>query len=142
MNNEIKRNWFYTQSSEEVWEYLTKSELIEKWLMPNDFKLEVGHEFTFSTNPIPPLELNGTFYCKVMEIIPLKRLVYSWQGGSSKSNPTLKTIVEWTLEAKEDGTELKLVHTGFTADNESILNAMYGGWDDHIQKMIKALNTK
>lgn len=142
MNTEIKRNWFFNQSPEQVWEYLTRSELIKIWLMPNDFKLEVGHEFTFTTNPIPPLELNGTFYCKVIEFIPQKKLVYSWKGGLTKSNPSLETIVEWNLEAKEGGTELKLVHTGFTSENESILNAMYGGWDDHIQKMIKDLNSK
>jgi len=142
MKTHIKRHWLFTQSKEEVWEYLTKPELIAKWLMPNNFKLEEGHEFTFTTNPIPQLGLSGTFYCKVIEIVPIQKLVYSWQGGVSKTNPTLETIVEWTLESKGEGTKLNLIHTGFTKDNESILNAMYGGWDDHIQKILKDLNTK
>jgi len=141
MNNEIKRQWFYDQPANEIWAYLTKAELIESWLMPNDFKPEVGHEFTFKTNPIPDLGLSGTFHCKVLEIVPLERLVYSWNGGLSKQQPTLKTIVEWTLVAKENGTELQLIHRGFTDLNNTIMNAMFHGWDEHIQKMITHLKT-
>ncbi len=63
MKTEIKHKWFYNQSAEEIWEYLTKAELIEKWLMPNDFEPIVGHEFKFTTNPIPSLGLDGNFYC-------------------------------------------------------------------------------
>lgn len=140
MKTEIKRDWFFNQSIQEVWDYLTKAELIEKWLMPNDFELKVGHEFKFTTNPIPAMDLSGTFNCKVLEIIPLKKLVYSWAGGLTEENPSLETIVEWTLETRDDGTELKLVHHGFKQENESILDAMYHGWDKHIQNMVKNLN--
>ncbi len=140
MKTEIKHKWFYNQSPEEIWEYLTKAELIEKWLMPNNFELKMGHEFRFKTNPIPSLGLDGNFYCKVLEIVPLKKLVYSWKGGLSEKNPTLETIVEWTLEAKESGTELRLAHTGFKEDNGSILAAMFDGWDKNIQKMLTHLN--
>lgn len=136
MKTEIKHKWFYNQSAEEIWEYLTKAELIEKWLMPNDFEPKVGHEFKFTTNPIPSLGLDGNFYCKVLEIIPLKKLVYSWKGGTSKNNLTLETIVEWTLEPKENGTELSLTHSGFKEDNASILTAMFDGWNKNIQKML------
>lgn len=141
MKTEIKHKWFYHQSSKEIWEFLTKAELIEKWLMPNDFELKLGHEFKFTTNPIPSLNLDGNFYCKVLEIIPFKKLVYSWNGGSSKNNPTLETIVEWTLETKDKGTELTLVHSGFKKDNASILTAMFDGWDKNIQKMFNQLNS-
>ncbi|MDL5513315.1 SRPBCC domain-containing protein [Arenibacter sp. M-2] len=139
MKTEIKHKWFYHQSSKEIWEFLTKAELIEKWLMPNNFELKLGHEFKFTTNPIPSLNLDGNFYCKVLEIIPLKKLVYSWNGGLSKNNPTLETIVEWTLETKDKGTELTLVHSGFKEGNSSILTAMFDGWDKNIQKMFTNL---
>lgn len=39
----------------------------------------------FTTNPISSLGLDGNFYCKVLEIIPLKKLSYSWKGGSSEN---------------------------------------------------------
>ncbi len=142
MKTEIKHKWFYNQSPEEIWEYLTKAELIEKWLMLNNFELKMGHEFRFKTNPIPSLGLDGNFYCKVLEIVPLKKLVYSWKGGLSEKNPTLETIVEWTLEAKESGTELSLAHTGFKEGNSSILAAMFDGWDKNIQKMLTHLNLR
>jgi uncharacterized protein YndB with AHSA1/START domain len=141
MKTEIKHKWFYNQSAEEIWEYLTKAELIEKWLMPNDFEPKVGHEFKFMTNPIPSLGLDGNFYCKVLEIIPLKKLVYSWKGGTSKNNLTLETIVEWTLEPKENGTELSLTHSGFKEDNASILTAMFDGWNKNIEKMLYHLKS-
>ncbi len=136
MKTEIKHNWHYDQSVEEIWEYLTKAELMEKWLMPNDFELIVGHEFKFTTNPIPSLSLDGNFYCKVLEILPLKKLVYSWKGGANKSEPTLDTIVEWTLEAKENGTELRLIHSGFKEENGPIHAGMFDGWNKNIQKML------
>ncbi|OWW23364.1 hypothetical protein B4Q04_21215 [Zobellia sp. OII3] len=141
MRTEIKHTWFYNQSPQEIWDYLTKAELIEKWLMPNDFELKLGHEFKFTTNPIPSLNLDGKFYCKILEIIPLKKLVYSWNGGLSKNNPTLETIVKWTIIARENGTELKLVHSGFKKDNASILTAMFDGWDKNIQKMLNQINS-
>ncbi|MCM4156311.1 SRPBCC domain-containing protein [Gramella sp. AN32] len=141
MKTEIKHRWFYNQSPAQIWEYLTKAELIEKWLMPNDFEPKVGHEFKFTTNPIPSLSLDGNFHCKVMEIIPLKKLVYSWKGGSG-GEITLDTIVEWTLVPKENGTELTLLHSGFKEENASILTAMFDGWDKNIKKMLEHLNAE
>jgi len=37
---------------ERVWRTLTKSDLIAKWLMPNDFEPVVGYVFTFQTRPM------------------------------------------------------------------------------------------
>ena len=142
MRTEIKRQWFFKQAPEEVWEYLTRSELIAKWLMPNDFEPIVGHDFKFQTNPIPSLGLDGNFYCKVLEFIPFKKLTYSWKGGLSSEEIALDTIVEWTLKPKEDGTELNLVHSGFKQENHSILTAMFDGWHEHILKMTDSLNSE
>lgn len=140
MKTEINHQWFYEQSSSEIWEYLTQSELIALWLMPNNFKAVPGHEFEFRTNPIPGLGLSGIFYCEVLEILPLKKLVYNWKGGPDKDQITLDTIVEWTLEEQENGTVLKLKHSGFKKENYSILTGMTDGWRKNIKKMIDQLN--
>ena len=137
MQTEIKHQWTYEQSPNEVWEYLTQPELIALWLMPNDFKAVVGHEFQFQTKPIPGLGLDGIFYCRVLEIIPLKRLTYSWKGGSGNGIAILDTIVEWSLEEHENGTRLLLRHSGFKEDNFSILTAMTVGWEKNINKMLE-----
>ena len=141
MQTEIKHTWSFNQSPEEVWKYLTKAELIAQWLMGNDFEPVVGHNFQFRTNPIPGLGLDGIFYCKVLEIVPFKKLTYSWKGGPGNGATTLDTVVVWTLESRDNGTELQLVHSGFKEENISIFTGMVDGWLKNIQKMVALLNT-
>ena len=47
MQKEIKQSRHFNQSPQEVWEYLTKPELIEQWLGKTDFQPVVGHKFRF-----------------------------------------------------------------------------------------------
>jgi uncharacterized protein YndB with AHSA1/START domain len=142
MQTEIKHSWFFKQSPQEVWEYLTKAELIAQWIMRNDFEPVLGHNFQFRTNPIPSLDLDGIFDCKVLEIVPFKKLTYSWKGGPGNGVTTLDTVAAWTLEPKDKGTELQLVHSGFNEANMSIFAGMTKGWLQNIQKMIDLLNTR
>lgn len=142
MQKEIKNEWIYDQSPNEVWEYLAQAELIALWLMPNDFKPILGYEFQFTTKPIPSLELDGIFHCQVLEIVPHQKLTYSWKGGSGNGVFTLDTVVEWTLEKYGNGTKLLLKQTGFREVNLPIFTAMTNGWNTNIQKMINHLNAK
>ena len=90
----IKHELFFPKPPEVVWEYLTQPELIALWLMPNDFLPVLGHEFQFTTKPMPDLDLDGIFYCKVLEIIPFKKLSYSWKFGPG--NGVLHdSVVNW-----------------------------------------------
>ena len=140
MQTEIKNEWIYEQSPNEVWEYLTQAELIALWLMPNNFKQIPGYEFQFRTKPIPGLELDGIFHCKIFEIIPFQKLTYSWKGGSGNGVFTLDTVVEWVLEKYENGTRLLLKQSGFKETNLAIFTGMSDGWQKNIQKMINYLN--
>ncbi|SHL13779.1 Uncharacterized conserved protein YndB, AHSA1/START domain [Chitinophaga jiangningensis] len=126
--NSIQHTYFYQQAPAAVWAYLTESELLAQWLMPNDFRAEIGHEFTFRTRPMPAFDFDGIVYCKVLEIEPNKRLTYSWKGGPRPGEITLDTLVEWELHEKEKGTELKLRHTGFQDKNALIFGIMDSGW--------------
>ena len=141
MQNEIKNEWIYEQSPNEVWEYLTQAELIALWLMPNNFKPIPEYEFQFRAKPIPSLDLDGIFYCKVLEIVPFQKLTYSWKAGSGNGGFTLDTVVEWTLEKYGNGTKLFLKQSGFKEANLAIFTAMTNGWHINIQKMITILNT-
>jgi uncharacterized protein YndB with AHSA1/START domain len=136
MQTEIKNEWIYEQSPNEVWEYLTRADLIELWLMPNNFEPILGHEFEFRTKPIPSLELDGIMHCKVLEIVPSRKLVYSWKAGSGNGVISLDTVVEWTLEKHGNGTKLLLKHSGFKETNVDIFIGMTEGWEKNIQKMI------
>jgi uncharacterized protein YndB with AHSA1/START domain len=140
MQNSIHHDWFFEHTPHEVWDYLTKPELLEQWLMKNDFLPIVGHDFQFRTNPIPKLNFDGIFYCKVLEVEPFKKLSYSWKGGPGKGEIALDSIVVWTLHAKDNGTQLFLEHSGFREiEDFSIYSAMNQGWLENIKKIAKLL---
>ncbi|MDQ2752298.1 MAG: SRPBCC domain-containing protein [Bacteroidota bacterium] len=143
MKKEIIHQLFFPFSPQTVWEYLTKPELMEQWLMPTNFEPVVGQPFQFKTKPIQSLGFDGIFYCTVLEIVPLQKLSYSWKGGPGDGTITLDSIVVWTLTAKENGTELLLQHSGFTeVENLSIYNGMKEGWLKNMQKMENLIKNK
>jgi uncharacterized protein YndB with AHSA1/START domain len=136
MKDNIHHQFFFPHPPEMVWEYLTKAELIEQWLMKNDFQPVVGHAFQFRINPVASIEFDGIIYCTVLEIVPFKKLSYSWKSGPGQGKITLDSTVVWTLHAKEAGTELQLEHSGFTGNEVPLLYQMLmNGWLENIQKM-------
>lgn len=143
MKKEITHSWFYSYPPETIWEYLTSSELLSQWLMKNDFKPVAGHRFMFKSGPAPQLEFDGNVYCEVLEIEPLKKLSYSWKYGSGPGDTRIDSVVTWSLSAKDNGTELLLVHTGVDeAKHLPDYNAMNAGWLANIKKIEKILSTK
>ena len=121
------------QPPEKVWKALTTAQLIGQWLMPNDFEPVVGKRFTFKTKPIG--DWDGVVQCEVLEIVPHRRLVYSWKGGSDSNNSDsnygskLDSVVTWTLQPEGRGTRLRLVHTGFRSpQNDFAYDSMSPGW--------------
>jgi uncharacterized protein YndB with AHSA1/START domain len=142
MSRTISHKFFFPHPPESVWDYLTKPELMEQWLMKNDFQPIVGMDFQFRTSPIPSLDFDGIFYCKVMEIVPLKKLSYSWKSGPGEGKITLDSVVTWTLRPKDKGTELFLEHTGFAKDeNLDFYNGLMHGWVEKLNNIEKLLNT-
>jgi uncharacterized protein YndB with AHSA1/START domain len=140
MNRSIKHTILYSHEPAIVWEYLTKSELIEQWLMKNNFEPKVGHEFQFRSKPIPSVDWDGVIYCKVLELIPLKKLSYSWKGGPGDGSINMDSVVEFTLTKKTNGTELSLVHSG-RVENVDIYSMMDKGWKENIEKIGTLIQT-
>ena len=141
MDSEIKHTWQLHHSAAHVWDGLTDSEKITQWLMPNDFKPVLGHKFMFHTKPIPQMNFDGEVYCEVLELVPMKKLVYSWKGGPGDGTFNLDTIVSWTLTPKDGGIEVELIQTGFTEHNQMTYAAMNVGWRDHIgNRLVELLN--
>jgi uncharacterized protein YndB with AHSA1/START domain len=115
---------------EKIWHTLTQSELIARWLMPNDFAPVVGHRFNFRTRPMG--DWDGVVHCEVLVCEPPRLLRYSWKGGSD-SNPDygsrLDTTVTWTLTPGQGGTHLRMAHEGFVLPaNQSAYDGMSPGW--------------
>lgn len=111
-----------------VWKALTEPLLVSKWLMPTDLKAEVGHRFTFTTQPRG--DFDGTVRCEVLEVRPLERLVYSWKGGS------LDTTVTWTLTPSGTGTVLRLEHAGFKSEEDFAFRGMGDGWRTNVAQRL------
>jgi len=90
-----------------VWKALTEPEQIIKWLMPpENFKPETGNEFKMMGNnkgvSIPHV-------CKIVEIVPEKKLTYTWAVEDMLSD----TLVTYELEDLGDKTNLTLTHSGW-----------------------------
>jgi uncharacterized protein YndB with AHSA1/START domain len=143
MTRTIKHQFSFPHPPAMVWDYLTKPELMVLWLMKNDFQPVVGHDFQFRTNPIPSLNFDGIFYCKVLEIDPPKKLSYSWKSGPGDGEITLDSVVVWQLQQTDKGTELLLEHSGFhREENLNFYHGLTDGWLKNLQKIADHLNAK
>ncbi len=141
MKKSIKHQFSFPHPPEMVWDYLTKPELMELWLMKNDFQPIVGLDFQFRTNPIPSLDFDGIFYCKVLEIVPFKKLSYSWKSGPGDGEITLDSVVVWKLLPTDKGTDIFLEHSGFSnKENLNFYNGLNDGWLKNIHKIANRLN--
>jgi uncharacterized protein YndB with AHSA1/START domain len=139
MKKDILQTWFFQQPPSEVWEYLTKPELIEQWLTKNDFKPVVGHKFQFISSSKDGSNKPNNAYCQVLEIIPPKLLSYSWRKGINEKEFTVDSVVTWTLSDKNGGTELQLQHNGFTLLEDSTAHS--NGWNFCLNKMTELINS-
>lgn len=89
-----------------LWRALTDGELLAVWLMPNDFRPEVGHRFTMTTDPAPLFD--GTVHLEVLEIDPPNRMRWSWRGGP------IDTVVTFTVtELGPRSSSLEFLQEGF-----------------------------
>ena len=121
----------FAHAPETTWKTLTTGELIGRWLMaPTGFEPVKGKHFTFQTKPAGAWD--GIIHCQVLEVIPNERLVYAWKGGHEENvgyGSRLDTVVTWILSRTENGTRLRLVHSGFVMPkNASALKTMGEGW--------------
>jgi len=128
----------FPHAPETIWKTLTTGELIGRWLMaPTGFEPVEGKHFTFQTKPAGAWD--GIIHCQVLEVMPNKRLVYAWKGGHEGNvgyGSRLDTVVTWILSRVENGTRLRLVHSGFvTPKNDSAFKSMSEGW----KKVVKSV---
>lgn len=105
----------YPYPPDRVWRALTTSELIGDWLMQTDFRPEVGHRFAFTADW-------GTVDCEVLEVVPQRRLAYSWNAGD------LQSTVTWTLAPDGEATLLRMDQTGFRPDQPRYYGGAKMGW--------------
>jgi uncharacterized protein YndB with AHSA1/START domain len=141
MKDSIEHKLFFPQPPHAVWAYLTQPDLMELWLMKNDLEPVVGRHFRFTTSPVPQLDFDGMIHCTVLEVTPYTKLSYTWQTGPEPGVITVDSVVTWTLQPRDGGTELLLLHNGMKdAGHLAIFSAMDAGWLKNIQKIAELLN--
>ena len=109
---------------EKIWRALTKSSLIEEWLMKNDFQPVTGHKFNLRATPVP--NWNGVVDCEVRVVEPHSRLSYSW------ASMRLESVVTWTLTPTKGGTHVRMEQSGFGSEEDTYYKGASYGWQKFI----------
>ena len=136
MNNEpfvIERT--YNAPVEKVWKALTDKEQMKQWYFDiAAFKPEVGFEFSFEGGSE---EKTYTHLCKILEVIPNKKLSYSWRYKDYEGN----SVVMFELFDEGGKTRLKLTHAGletFPKNNKDFGKESFAqGWTHIIGTSLK-----
>ena len=124
----------YNAPLELVWRAITEKELMSKWYFDvSDFSPEVGFKFHFEGGKEDKRYMH---LCEVLEVIPLKRIKYTW---TYEGYPGL-SFVTFELSSVGEKTKVKLIHEGletfthpdFARDN------FVGGWEYLIYESLKA----
>lgn len=133
---EIRKSTVFNANIQKVWDAVATTEGIDSWFMPNDFKQELGIEFTIQSPFGPTL-------CKVLELEPPNRLSFSWGEDGWK--------VSFELKDLGNKTEFILIHSGWgepeeivpgpSQTNREIRNRMNDGWEslvhDDLRKVVE-----
>lgn len=127
---DIKQIVIYNAPIQKVWNYVSTSEGIAAWFMPNDFQPVVGHEFHFQTQ-------FGPSPCKVLEVEEPNQITFTWDVDG--------WVVSFLLKDLGDKTEFTLIHGGWKTADEILPKAqeksgiirdrMNGGWAGLVAKL-------
>src|SRR5690349_4517663 len=107
---------------EKLWRALTQPHLIEEWLMKNDFKPQVGHQFNLRG------EWGGVLDCEVLTIEPNESLAYTWNFSHEDAAFDLRSVVTFTLTPVPAGTRLRMEQSGFRPGQKQAYGGAHAGW--------------
>jgi uncharacterized protein YndB with AHSA1/START domain len=120
---------------DKVWKAITDKNQMKEWYFDlEEFKPEVGFEFSFAA---PAEKKTYLHLCKITEVIPGRKLSYSWRYDGYPGN----SIVTFELFDEGKTTRLKLTHTGletFPQDNTDFAAQNFvEGWTQIIGSSLK-----
>lgn len=117
----------FPHAPEKIWRALTESNLIQQWLMENDFEPSAGRAFTLR---MPPVQgWNGVIDGEVLEVEPQRLLSYTWVSMG------LKSVVTFTLTATAAGTHLRMEQSGFPSTESASYRGATYGWQGFLGKL-------
>ncbi len=119
-----------------VWDALTNNDQMKKWYfnLP-EFRAVPGFEFTFLGG-----EEGGQQYkhlCRITEVVPGKKLVYSWRYDGYPGN----SFVSFEFFEEGEKTRIRLTHTGIetfaSGGNDFAKENFALGWTQILDKSLK-----
>jgi uncharacterized protein YndB with AHSA1/START domain len=121
---------------EKIWNAITDKEEMKQWYFDlKEFKAESGFEFRFFGGPSP--EKQYLHLCKITEVIPRKKLTYSWRYDGYEGN----SFVAFELFEEGNKTKVKLTHAGletFPKENPDFAQENFvAGWRDIIGRSLR-----
>ena len=133
-DNTIRKSIYVKATREQVWEFLTTPELMEKWFHAPKSPLEHGETYEMFGRESGDKLIWG----RVRDASPFDRLEYTFTIGPMDG---AKSKVIWTLKDVEGGTRLSLVHSGLPRGAEAfgLTLALDKGWDGHLLDLRTAL---
>jgi uncharacterized protein YndB with AHSA1/START domain len=110
-----------------VWHHITDPSRIAGWLMATNFAAEVGRDFSMQCGTQGPI--TGV----VTEVVPHKKLVYTWTSALIKA----ETTVTITLTDENGKTRLVLVHSGWQVPptDAEVVDEHDKGWGEHLRSL-------
>ncbi|HEY0689773.1 MAG TPA: SRPBCC domain-containing protein [Kribbella sp.] len=78
----IRVDQFLPHPPGKVWRALTDPELIAQWLMPGDFRLEIGHRYTMRAQPVAATGFSGAVQAEVLAFEVEKLLRIGWRDAA------------------------------------------------------------
>lgn len=120
----------FAHPPDRIWRALTQSDLLTEWIMPNDFRAEVGERFEMAAEW-------GKVEGEVLAIDPQRSLSYRWNG------PGLESVVNWTLDETPAGTRLRMEQTGFRPDQKMAYHGARTGWPrflNALERLLERMN--
>ena len=125
----IKKEIIINAPVAKVWEHITDPKKIEGWFRPNTFEARVGAEITIDCSTD-----EDKIFGVVKEVIPLKKLVYTFKSHLTK----VQTLVTITLAQEGENTRLTLVHSGWDKlppGEESNIGRFDDGWGGFLKTL-------
>ncbi|MEU0505410.1 SRPBCC domain-containing protein [Nocardia sp. NPDC005998] len=131
---------FLAHSPGKVWRALTEPELLARWFMPADFRLEVGHRYTIDAKALPATGFSGVIAAEVLAFELERMLRVGWRDADPTAEHGADWTITWILRPEGKGTRLFLEHAGFDPDNplqQRARSIMDAGWRSHVMRSIE-----
>lgn len=127
---QVKRT--YQLPIRDVWEIITTQAYLSQWLMPGNFKAELGHSYIFNCEPNDTCG-DGKVYGEVLEVNPPHSITFTWNS----KDVSQETVVEFKLEESSDGVCFNILHKGFATKDQDAIDAHTTGWNFHQSEIEK-----